>query len=249
MTRRIAKVNFRTSMSAVFDSLSRFYASSIGKKILVALTGAALVLFVLGHMIGNLLVFAGPEAINEYGHMLQSSLHGAGVWIARIGLLTAVVIHIIATIHLTKQNRAARSDSYARHKAQVSSTASRTMIWSGMTILAFIVYHLLHFTVRVGNDFNGAAYKTDLHGETVHNVYKMVIDGFSWAPASIFYIIAMFFLYSHLSHGVSSLFQTLGFTTHRNAPVFRFLGHAFATLILVGNCSIPIAIWLFGFGR
>ncbi|MBV6498188.1 MAG: hypothetical protein CJBNEKGG_00404 [Prosthecobacter sp.] len=237
------------SMSAVLDSLSRFYASSIGKKILVALTGAALVLFVLGHMIGNLLVFAGPEAINEYGHMLQTALHGGGVWIARLGLLAAVAIHIIATIQLTRQNRAARNDAYGQHKAQVSSKASHTMIWSGLTLLAFIVYHLLHFTVRAGNGFNGAAYKTELHGETVHNVYKMVIDGFSWAPASLFYIIAMVLLYSHLSHGVSSLFQTLGLTTHRTAPVFKALGHAYATLILVGNCSIPVAIWLFGYGR
>lgn len=237
------------SMSAVLDSLSRFYASSIGKKILVALTGAALVLFVLGHMIGNLLVFAGPEAINEYGHMLQTALHGGGVWIARLGLLAAVVIHITATIQLTRQNRAARNDAYGQHKAQVSSKASHTMIWSGLTLLAFIIYHLLHFTVRAGNDFNSAAYKTDLHGETVHNVYKMVIDGFSWAPASLFYIIAMVLLYSHLSHGVSSLFQTLGLTTHRTAPVYKALGHAYATLILVGNCSIPVAIWLFGYGR
>jgi succinate dehydrogenase / fumarate reductase, cytochrome b subunit len=236
-------------MSAVFDSLTRFYASSIGKKILVAVTGAALVVFVLGHMIGNLLIFAGPEAINEYGHLLQTSLHGAGVWIARLGLLSAVGIHVIATIHLTKQNRDARNDAYAKQKAQVSSKASHTMIWSGLTILAFIVYHLLHFTARVGNEYNSAAYKTDLHGESVHNVYKMVIDGFSWAPASIFYIIAMGLLYSHLSHGVSSLFQTLGFTTHRNAPVFKLFGYAYATLILVGNCSIPIAIWLFGYGR
>ena len=237
------------SMSAVLDSLSRFYASSIGKKILVALTGAALVLFVLGHMIGNLLVFAGPEAINEYGHMLQTALHGGGVWIARLGLLTAVVIHITATIQLTRQNRSARNDAYGKHKAQVSSRASHTMIWSGLTLLAFIVYHLLHFTVRIGNDFNSATYKTELHGETVHNVYKMVIDGFSWAPASLFYIIAMVLLYSHLSHGVSSLFQTLGLTTHRTAPVYKALGHAYATLILVGNCSIPVAIWLFGYGR
>ncbi len=237
-------------MSAVFDSLSRFYASSIGKKILVALTGAALVVFVLGHMIGNLLVFAGPEAINEYGHMLQSSLHGAGVWIARLGLLAAVGIHILATVQLTASNRAARQDRYGKNATQVASKASRTMIWSGLTILAFIVYHLLHFTVRVGNEYNNPAlYSYSLHGETVHNVYKMVIDGFSWWPASAFYVVAMVLLYTHLSHGVSSLFQTLGLATHRTWPLFQKLGHAYALLIVIGNCSIPIAILFFGLGK
>lgn len=234
-------------MSAVFDSLSRFYASSIGKKILVALTGLVLIGFVFGHMVGNLLIFAGKDAINEYGHLLQTALHGGGVWIARIGLLVAVVIHIVATISLTKANRAARQDAYGMHKAQVSGKASHTMIWSGLTILAFIVYHLLHFTVRAGNDY--ATYKTTLHGETVHDVYRMVIAGFSWAPASIFYIIAMVLLSSHLSHGFSSLFQTLGLSTDKTEPLFKKLGYAFAGLILVGNCSIVLAIWLFGYGR
>ena len=234
-------------MSAVFDSFSRFYASSIGKKILVALTGLILIGFVLGHMIGNLLIFVGKDAINEYGHMLQTALHGGGVWIARIGLLIAVVIHIVATISLTKANRAARLVQYGRHKAQVSSASSRIMIWSGLTILAFIVYHLLHFTVHAGNDYG--SYMTSVHGESVHDVYRMVIAGFSWAPAVIFYIIAMLLLTSHLSHGFSSLFQTLGIATDKTEPLFKKLGYAFAGLILVGNCSIPIAIFFFGYGR
>ncbi|HRH99173.1 MAG TPA: succinate dehydrogenase cytochrome b subunit [Prosthecobacter sp.] len=234
-------------MSAVFDSLSRFYASSIGKKILVALTGLVLIGFVFGHMIGNLLIFAGKDAINEYGHLLQTALHGGGVWIARIGLLTAVVIHIAATISLTKANREARQDKYGMQKAQVSSKSSHIMIWSGLTILAFIVYHLLHFTVRAGNDY--ATYKTTLHGETVHDVYRMVIAGFSWAPASIFYLIAMALLCSHLSHGFSSLFQTLGISTDKSEPLFKKAGYAFAALIFAGNAAIVLSIWLFGYGR
>ncbi len=236
-------------MTAVFDSLSRFYASSIGKKILVALTGLMLIGFVFGHMIGNLLIFAGQDAINEYGHLLQTALHGGGVWIARIGLLAAVVVHVVATISLTRANRAARQDAYGMQKAQVSSKSSRTMIWSGLTILAFIVYHLLHYTVRVGNDFGSGAYKVMIDGHQAQNVYKMVIDGFSSAPASIFYIIAMLLLSSHLSHGFSSLFQTLGVSTDKTEPLFKKLGYAFAGLILVGNCSIVLAIWLFGYGR
>lgn len=234
-------------MSAVFDSLSRFYASSIGKKILVALTGLILLGFVLGHMIGNLLIFAGPDAINEYGHLLQTALHGGGVWIARIGLLAATVVHVVATISLTKANREARQDKYGMQKAQVSTKSSQIMIWSGLTILAFIVYHLLHFTVRVGNDYG--TYKTVLHGETVHDVYRMVIAGFSWAPASIFYLVAMALLSSHLSHGFSSLFQTLGISTDKTEPLFKKAGYAFAGLIFAGNSAIVLAIWLFGYGR
>jgi succinate dehydrogenase / fumarate reductase cytochrome b subunit len=234
-------------MSAVLDSLSRFYASSIGKKILVALTGLILLGFVLGHMIGNLLIFAGPDAINEYGHLLQTALHGGGVWIARIGLLAATVVHVVATISLTKANREARQDKYGMQKAQVSTKSSRIMIWSGLTILAFIVYHLLHFTVRVGNDYG--TYKTVLHGETVHDVYRMVIAGFSWAPASIFYLVAMALLSSHLSHGFSSLFQTLGISTDKTEPLFKKDGYAFAGLIFAGNSAIVLAIWLFGYGR
>jgi len=236
-------------MSAVFDSFSRFYASSIGKKILVALTGLMLIGFVFGHLVGNLLIFAGQDAINEYGHLLQTALHGAGVWIARAGLLAAVLVHIVATVSLTKQNNAARPNKYGQHKAQVSSKSSHTMIVSGLTILAFIVYHLLHYTVRVGNSYNSDAYKIDLHGEKVHNVYKMVIDGFSWAPASIFYLIAMALLCSHLSHGFSSLFQTLGISTDKSEPLFKKAGYAFAGLIFAGNAAIVLSIWLFGYGR
>jgi succinate dehydrogenase / fumarate reductase cytochrome b subunit len=123
------------------------------------------------------------------------------------------------------------------------------MIWSGLTILAFVVYHLLHYTVRVGNSYNTDAYKIDLHGEKVHNVYKMVIDGFSWAPASIFYLIAMALLCSHLSHGFSSLFQTLGISTDKSEPLFKKAGYAFAGLIFAGNAAIVLSIWLFGYGR
>ncbi len=234
-------------MSAVFDSFSRFYASSIGKKILVAVTGLILAGFVLGHMIGNLLVFVGPDAINEYGHMLQTALHGTGVWFARVGLLLATVIHVVATIQVTRANRVARPDSYGRHKQQVCSRSSRIMIWSGLTILAFIIYHLLHFTVRSGNDYD--TYKTTLHGQTVHDVYRMVIAGFSWLPAVVFYLIAMVLLCSHLSHGVKSVFQTLGISTDKTEPMYGALARVFAAVILIGNCSIPIAIYFFGYGR
>jgi succinate dehydrogenase / fumarate reductase, cytochrome b subunit len=222
--------------------LTSLYQSSIGKKILVALTGLVLVGFILGHMIGNLLVFMGPEAINEYGHMM--------IWVARAVIFGSIALHVILTVQLTRANSAARDTAYGKEHTQVASKSSRTMILSGLTILAFFIYHILHFTTRSFNQFNDPAkYSYDLHGETVHNVFRMVIDGFSSLPVSVFYIIAMLLLSSHLSHGVSSLFQTLGLGTSKTRPLFNLLGKAFAALILVGNCSIPVAIYFFHYGQ
>ena len=229
-------------------TLCSFWSSSIGKKTIVALTGIVLLLFLPGHLIGNLLVFLGPDAINEYGVWLHEIGHGAVIWIARITLLVCFVAHIVATIQLTRQNKAAKQE-YA-FKATVQATkSSRLMIWSGLTILAFVVYHLLHFTVRVANDFDGPGYKTMVEGQEAHNVYKMMIDGFSWAPATIFYIIAITCLCSHLSHGVSSVFQTLGIRSEKTAQIIKTFGSLYAVLIWAGFLSIPIAIFIFGYGR
>ena len=130
------------------------------------------------------------------------------MWVARAGLLAVFGIHVALTIQLTRENRAARP-KYAHPETIQASRSSRIMIWSGLTILAFVVYHILHFTVRAGNDFGGPAYQTTVHGEPAQDVFKMMIDGFSWAPASIFYMIALTLLCSHLSHGFASVFQTL----------------------------------------
>jgi succinate dehydrogenase / fumarate reductase cytochrome b subunit len=229
-------------MSALTQSVSLTLGSSIGKKVLVALTGAVLVAFVLGHMIGNLLIFAGPDAINEYGHFLQTVGHGMGVWVARIGLLVCVVIHVVLTIKLTKENREARADRYG-HPATIQATkSSLIMILTGLWLLGFIVYHLMHFTLRVPNDYD--TYKYVLHsGETVHDVYRMVIAGFSWPLASLVYLVSMALLCSHLSHGVSSMFQTLGLATARTWPFFKSFGRLFAAIIFLGNALIVCAVW------
>ena len=227
-------------MSALSQSVSLTLGSSIGKKILVALTGAVLVIFVLGHMIGNLLIFAGPDVINEYGHFLQTMGHGMGVWIARIGLLICTVVHVIFTIKLTKENRAARADRYGYPATIQASKSSRVMIFTGLTLLAFIIYHLLHFTVRAWYGFDQMT--TTLHGETVHDVYRMVVTGFSVWPVSLFYLIAMGMLCSHLSHGVGSMFQTLGLSNERLRPIFGAIGWAYALLIFSGNAAIVLAV-------
>ncbi len=233
-----------------YPILSRVWKSSIGRKLVVALTGLVLVLFLAGHLSGNLLVFAGREAFNDYAYFLHHFLHGTGVWIARIGLLVAVVLHIAATISLTRENRAAR-EAYA-HPATIQTTkSSKLMIWSGLTILAFVVYHLMHFTLHLGNSYGSYVDPEHLAatGEQRMDAWKMVIDGFSVWYVVLFYLIAMTLLCSHLSHGVQAMFQTLGFRSKKSAPIINALSIGYAWVIYLGFISIPIAILVFGFGR
>ncbi len=236
-------------MNALTRSLTAYWSSSIGKKFVVALTGAFLVLFLAGHLAGNMLIFAGPEAFNAYAHQLHTMLDGAGVWIARVVLLGAFLLHIFATISLTRQNRAARKQY--EHKGTIQATlSSRLMILSGLTIIAFVIYHILHFTARVGNEYNNPElYTYLLDGEEVHNAWKMVIDGFSWWPATLFYILSMVLLASHLTHGVQSIFQTLGWRSKRSSGLIDTFAKGYTVVIFFGFISIPIAIQIFGFGR
>ena len=226
-------------MSASSCSPCAFAKSSIGRKFIVAITGLALVLFLAGHLSGNLLIFVGPGAFNEYAHFLHTFLHGAGVWIARIGLLVCLVLHVWFTILLTKENKSART-KYAHDATVQAPKSSRIMIWSGLTILAFIVFHLLHFTVRVDSGLASL-------GET--SPWHMVIEGFKNPLVVIFYVIAMTLLCSHLSHGVSSIFQTLGLRSKKTAKPIALLAKAYALVIYLGFISIPIAVLVFGFGR
>jgi succinate dehydrogenase / fumarate reductase cytochrome b subunit len=147
----------------------------------------------------------------------------------------------VTTILLVKQNRAARNTPYAYHATVQASSSSRTMIWSGLIILAFVIYHLMHYTLRIGNEYGGASY---LDSAGRHDVYKMVVDGFSWAPASLFYIFAMALLCWHLSHGFASIFQTLGLRTDGSWPLIKSAGHVVAGVLFVGNISIPLAVML-----
>jgi len=226
-------------MNASTCSLCTIWKSSIGKKLLVALTGLVLVLFLAGHLAGNLLIFVGEKDFNEYAEMLHTMLHGAGVWIARVVLLSCLVVHVVATISLTRMNRAA-SPKYVHEQTIQASKSSRIMIWSGLTILAFVIFHILHFTVRVDSGLADIA-KTNPH--------KMVIVGFSNGLVVLFYAIAMTLLCSHLSHGVASIFQTLGLRSKKSAPLIEKFSKAYALIIWLGFLSIPLAIYFFKFGR
>lgn len=229
-------------MTAFLASLSRLFTSSIGRKWIVALTGLALLLFLLGHMSGNLVIFLGPEAFNEYAHFLHSMAHGAGLWIARLGLLAMFTLHVWFTILLARENRAARPERYRMERPVQAKTSTRLMIVSGLTILSFLVYHLLHFTVRVPNDYE--TYQTTLHGDPTHDAYSMVIAGFRWLPAVLFYLLGMALLCSHLHHGVASIFQTLGLRTRNNRAAIEWVGRVFAWVIFLGFVSVPLAVQL-----
>lgn len=226
----------------LLQSASKFYGSSIGKKIIVALTGLALVLFLFGHLTGNLLVFRGPDAINAYAKWLHS-MPGV-VWGARIGLLVCVVAHIVLTIQLTRANRTARPQAYGYDATRKATRASRTMIVSGLTLLAFIVYHLMHYTVCLGNDYRNPA-NSRYFTNGMHNAYNMIIDGFSVWYVTVFYLISMALLCMHLSHGIASIFQTLGLSTPGTRPLIEKSGKAAAAILFAGFASIPLAV-MFG---
>ena len=233
-------------MNASLCSMCAFAKSSIGRKMIVAVTGLALVLFLAGHLTGNLLIFAGRDAFNDYAQFLHEVFHGAGVWIARIGLLACLVGHVWFTILLTRENKTARK-KYAHQATVQAQRSSLMMIWSGLTILAFIIFHLLHFTVKAGTDY-ASFMQVMPDGSERHDAWKMVIVGFSNPLVAIFYIIAMTLLCSHLSHGVASIFQTLGLRTKKTAGPIKVLSTIYAIVIYLGFISIPLAILLFGFG-
>ena len=232
-------------MNPIGKAILRFWQSSIGRNIVVAVTGALLVFFLLGHVAGNLLIFQGRESINAYAQFLHEMLHGQGVWIARIGLLVCVVFHIWATVSLTIENRAARSQRYAYESTVQASKSSRIMIWSGLTILAFIVFHILHFTVRIDPDLANlpdVEYAEANPGEKRHDVYAMMIKGFKNPLVSLFYVVSISLLCSHLSHGIASAFQTLGLRSRKASGFEHKLGWGISIALWVGFLSIPAAV-------
>lgn len=211
--------------------VARFYRSTLGRKIVMAVTGLLLVGFVTGHMSGNLLMLKGPEAINEYSHFLQSL--GGILWAARGVLVLAAVLHVHSAWSLTRQARAARPIDYTERVGQVSTRSARSMRWGGVILLVFIVFHILHFTT-------GTLHPDFVPGE----VYANVVIGFGVPAVSLFYIVAMAALALHLHHGVWSLFQTLGANHPHLNPTRRRLATLLAVLVPVGFASIPVAVVL-----
>lgn len=243
----------------------RWALSSLTRQYVMAVTGLGLILFVLLHMAGNLLIFAGRDALNAYAHSLDE--HPGLLWLARVLLLIAFAVHILVGIQLTVQDHAARPIPYICWKSLQSSWAARHMLLTGLLVLAFVIYHLLHFTFGV-TDPRDFKYAIPRDPRGFYDLAGMVVGGFSQTPVAVGYIIAQIILGLHLAHGAWSWSQHLGLNwenslflpsdrlkTRTRVQLLRpdrrgyaRLVHGFGVLVtilvILGNCSIPLAIQL-----
>jgi succinate dehydrogenase / fumarate reductase cytochrome b subunit len=221
------------------NRLSALWNSMIGKKIVMAATGAVLVLFLFAHVAGNLKIFLGPDQMNAYARFLREVgqpefEYGQVLWIARVVLLACALLHITAAYQLTMMSRRARPVQYAARKDVETTWAAQTMRIGGVLLLVFIVFHLLHFTLGV------VGFQP---GQFVHlAAYQNVIAGLSVVPVSLFYILAMCALFLHLDHGMWSGLQTLGWSTTKNQKGLRLLSRIVAAAVSLGFVSVPLAV-------
>src|ERR1700731_4328357 len=219
--------------------ISDFCHSSVGRKMIVAVTGVILILFVIGHLLGNLQIFLGPEWINSYSQHLRDL--GPLLWIVRFVLLCTVVLHIYFTILLAIENRRARPESYIDKENVKATWASRHMVVSGLVVLAFIIFHLLHFTAR---KFNPQFPLLKFDPLNRYDVYSMMVYGFQNVYVSAFYIVGLFLLTLHLTHGSSSFFQSLGLNNQRLTPRLAIGGGEFSLVDFFFSASASPFLFL-----
>jgi succinate dehydrogenase / fumarate reductase cytochrome b subunit len=219
-------------------SVVAFYRSTIGKKIIMGITGLVGVGFVILHMAGNLQAFIGSSKLNDYGAMLHGPLAEV-TWLLRIVLIVAVVLHVLMAYQLTQLSNAARPIGYQQKVPQVSTLASRTMKWGGLLLLLFIVVHILHFTTET-IDPAGWRGMTDNHGN--RDVYGNIVASFRIWWVSAFYIIAMLALGLHLYHGAWSSIRTLGYAKPSRHPLRRKIALAIAAIVWLGFTLVPVGV-------
>jgi len=218
----------------------RLLSNTVGRKVLMAVTGLFMLLFVAVHLLGNSSIFAGPDGINVYA----AKLHGLGpfVWVFRLFMGAMLAVHVLFAVLLTLENWSANPGKYAVKKMAKATFASETMIWTGLLLLCFLGYHLAQFTLRVTPDIGEAARAT-----RPGDVFSMVKASFRIKWISLVYIAAMVTLFLHLSHGIQSIFQSLGLSNDKALPQYERYGTLLSVLFLLGYCSIPVLI-LAGFG-
>ena len=218
--------------------LRQLFRSSVGRKTVMALSGLILFGFVVAHLLGNLLIFVGPEALNAYAVKLRTL--GPMLWIVRLVLLASVLLHIETSVRLTIENRKARPQPYAVYRSGETTFAARTMMVSGVLLLAYLIYHLLHFTFRLVHP--ECSNTTDALGH--HDVYQMAVLSFQQWPIVLAYLVGVWAVCVHLSHGIGSSPQTLGLNNEHTLSLFRWLGRLMAGAIFVGYASIPLSVLL-----
>lgn len=221
----------------------RWYKTSLGKKYLMAVTGLLMVLFVIAHMLGNLSIFGGANGINAYAEHLRA--FPPLLWIFRVVMLCALVLHVWTGLSLYLENKAARPVNYAQKESLKTTFSARNMIWTGLLLLAFIIFHLLQFTFQLpGLVQQGAkANLVALHGAMVPNVFDMVVSALQNFPMALLYVVAMIILLLHLRHGIQSFFQSLGWTNDKTFPVIGTGGRWVAGLVVLGFVFIPVLIF------
>ncbi len=215
-----------------------FSKASVGKKVLMAITGISVIGFLTAHLIGNLQLFVGQDQLNSYAETLQNMV--AAKWMFRSVILILFAIHIWKGIVLWLENRKARPVSYMKDVTLEASVASRTMFWTGALILSFVVYHLLHFTMITTNP----EYANLPLDNGRFDVYSMVILGFQNYTISAVYFIALSLMAFHLSHAISSVFQTFGLTKPTILPKLKIVSNLIALIFFIGYVSMPIAVLL-----
>lgn len=241
-SKRERPTNSLPSRTGLAEWLKPYFAGSVGQKMIVAVTGSMLVGFVIAHMLGNLQIFGGPDMINDYAKHLKDL--GPLLWVARIGLLVVFVIHILVSLSLKKRSLDARPIGYQRPATIQATLGSLTMPQTGLLILAFTIYHIAHFTLGWTQFTDEGKSVLTLHTEAGnHDVYRMMILGFTNPFISVTYLAAQVVLFMHVRHGVGSVFQTLGLNTPRTAKAVGWLALAVAGLVFVGNVAIVVSVW------
>lgn len=216
---------------------SGFLSSSIGKKYTMGITGLGLSVFVLTHMLGNILLFVGPEAYNSYSHALTSN---KGIYLAELGLLVLFLAHMSFGLRLTIENKLARGNRFnlTTNNDKGVSFASKTMVYHGGVLFLFTIYHLITFKF-------GPHYDVSYNGVTMRDIHRLVVEVFQSPAYVIGYVICMMALWVHLHHGFQSAFQSLGFNHPRYLPTIKKIGYAYAALVGIGFALQPLYVFLF----
>jgi succinate dehydrogenase cytochrome b subunit len=231
------------------------FRSSIGRKILMAVSGLLLIGFVIGHLVGNLQIFQAPDHLNGYAAFLHNL--GPLLWVARLVVLASVLVHVWAATVLTLENKKARGGEYGFKHTIQATLASRMMRWTGVVVLAFLLYHLAHFTLGYAQtatykenlphyvmqeDYRVAGFLVVKAGTEVLDVYSMVVLGFQHTVVALFYVLAVGLLSFHLLHGFDSMFQTIGWRSHKWARGLKIITVLFCLAYFLGNLAIPGAV-------